>query len=177
MSAQKSQGQTRHYVSPADEQRRVPAGIAAPLVRRNAKGQPVDSAAASALAKRPRRSTYLPRKIACDPRFEVHNANRIDWTRTRMRELVDLTGATSHGVAAMVVCAGWLYAGAMMASERAAESGDLELFRTAAALSATARTHDFGAYELAVREAEARKSAAPAGDAMAKIRARIMGRT
>jgi len=167
MTAQKSQGATRFYVSPGDEQRKVPAGAAAPVVRRNAKGQPVDSAAARALAKRPRRTTYLPRKIACDARFEVHNHARIEWTRQRVVEITNLTGGVSRGVGAMIVCAGWLYAGGEWASERAAESGDLDLFKVAASLTATARTHDFGAWELAVREADARKKTRGPGDPLA----------
>lgn len=177
MTAQKSQGATRFYVSPPDEQRTPPAGSAAPTIARDAKGKVRDSAAASALAKRPRRKAYLPRAIACDPAFEIHNRNRVEWTRQRMIELVNLTGGVSRGVGAMVACAGWLYAGGEWAAERAAETGDLDLFKTAASLTATARTHDFGAWELAVREAEARKNAMPSGDAMAAVRARILGGT
>ncbi|MFO0742361.1 MAG: hypothetical protein U0270_41185 [Labilithrix sp.] len=132
------------------------AEAAAPLVNRNAKGQPATPADARELAKRPRRRRYLPHNIECAADFAPHNRRRIDWTRRRMKELTDLTGEVSHGVGAMVACAGWLYAGGEWACERAASTGDLDLFKTAAALTATARTHDMGAWEIAVREADAR---------------------
>lgn len=164
MSAQHSQNALRPLVSPANEQPRVSAAAPAPLVARDTKGRVRDSAAARELAKRPRRSRYLPREIACSPGFEIHNRRRVEWTRRRMAELTEMTGAVSHAVGAMVACAGWLYAGGEWAAERAAETGDLDLFKTSASLTATARTHDMGAWEIAVREADARaKQATKAG--------------
>lgn len=159
MSSQRSQDATRHYVSPPDEQPHVPAGAAAPLVARDSAGRVIDSDAARKLAQRPRRKRYLPREIACAPDFEPHNRRRVEWTRRRMRELTDLTGEVSHAVGAMIACAGWLYAGGEYAAERAARTGDIDAFKSSANLTATARTHDFGAWELAVREADARKKA------------------
>jgi hypothetical protein len=110
------------------------------------------------MAKLPRRSRFLPRKLACDPRFQPHNARRLEWQRKRMAELQAAHGGVSHGVGAMVNSAGWLYAGGELASELAAETGDLELFKTAAMLSSTARQHELAAWELSAREALARKS-------------------
>ncbi|HTC68081.1 MAG TPA: hypothetical protein VK662_00810 [Acidothermaceae bacterium] len=98
----------------------------------------------------------MPRHIACDPRFEVHNRRRLEWTRRRRAELYAMTGGVSHAVGAMVACAGWLYAAGEFASELGAATGDVDMFKSSAALTATARTHDMGAHELAVREAKGR---------------------
>jgi hypothetical protein len=164
MSSQRSQNETRHYVSPPNEQRWPSSETAAPIVARNAKGQPATAEDARRLAQRPRRSRYLPRAIACHADFKEHNARRVVWTRTRLRELAGMAGGqVSHAVGAMIAAAGWLYAGGEWACERAATTGDLDLFKTASNLTATARTHDFGAYELAMREAAARKQGKPAG--------------
>jgi hypothetical protein len=75
----------------------------------------------------------------------------------------------------MLAAAAWLYSGGEFCAERAAASGDVELFKAAASLSATARTHDMGAWELATREAEARRRAPSANTAEA-FRARILNR-
>jgi hypothetical protein len=157
VTVQRSQGAPRAQVAARDEQPYVPAGAAAPLVARDAGGRVRDADAARALARRPRRKTYLPRAIVCAEGFEPHNRRRVEWTRERMRELVDLTGEVSRGVGAMLVAAGWLYAGGEWAAENAATKGDVEGFRTAATLTTAARTHELGAWELAVREADARK--------------------
>lgn len=156
MTTQRSQGAPRHYVSPPDEQRFVRADAPAPLVARDDRGRVVSSAAARALAKMPRAGSFLPRSVKCDARFGVHNRRRLTWLRRRRAELAQLTGEVSHGVGAMLAAAAWLYAGGEYCCERAAETGDTDLFRVAASLTATARTHDFGAWELAVREADAR---------------------
>ncbi len=174
MALQRQQDELRPVVLPADEQRFAPAGAAAPLVRRSAGGRVADSAAAAALARMPRRSSFVPRKLACDPRFEPHNRRRLDWLRKRRQELHDLTGGVSHAVGAMLASAAWLYAAGEFAAELGAEKGDVESFKAAANLTATARTHDMGAWELATREAAAR----PRGpvDPMAAIRARVAAR-
>ena len=104
----------------------------------------------------------MPRKLACDPRFEPHNHRRLEWLRARRTELHDSTGGVSHGVGAMLASAAWLYAAAEFCAELAAESGNAELFKTSSALSATARQHDLAAWELATREQAARKSASAA---------------
>ena len=156
MALSREQNALRPHVLPDDEQPYTEPGQAAPLVVRDGRGRVTSTAAARALAKLPRRDVYVPRRIACDPRFEAHNRRRTEWTRNRRRELYEATGGVSHGVGAMVAAAGWLYAAGEFAAELAAQTGDLDGFKSAASLAATARTHDFGAWELAVREGKAR---------------------
>lgn len=157
MALERQHGATRPVVAPADEQPYAGADAAAPLVRRSPAGRVADPASAAALARmRGARNAYVPRKLACDPRFEVHNRRRLDWTRKRRAELHAMTGGVSHAVGAMIAAAGWLYAAGEFAAELGAEKGDLESFKVAANLTATARTHDLGAWELATREGKAR---------------------
>ena len=61
----------------------------------------------------------------------------------------------------MLAAAAWQHAGGEFAAELAAETGDVELFKVAATLTSTARQHDLAAWELATREAQARRSAQP----------------
>lgn len=159
MALSREHGASRPIVLPPDEQPFAPAGAGAPLVRRGTAGRVADAEAARALARMPRRSAFIPRKFACDPRFEVHNRRRVEWTRKRRQELYETTGGVSHAVGAMIVAAGWLYAAAEFACELAAASGDVDLFKASASLSATGRTHDMGSWELATREAAARPQA------------------
>ncbi len=156
MSLQRSQGATRPLVSPPNEQPFAEPGRAAPLVARDSRGRVTGADAARRLAKLPRRDRFVPRAIACDPRFEVHNRRRLDWQRKRRQELHTATGGVSHAVGAMVACAAWLYAAGEFAAELGAQTGDVEMFKSAASLTATARTHDFGAWEMAVREGSVR---------------------
>ena len=72
-----------------------------------------------------------------------------------------MTGGVSHAVGAMLSAAAWLYAAGEYAAERAAASGDVDMFKSAASLTATARTHDMGAWEMAVREQAARPPPTP----------------
>jgi hypothetical protein len=81
----------RPVVLPPNEQPFAPAGVAAPLVRRSRGGRVADSAAASALARMPRRAAFVPRKLACDPRFEPHNRRRLEWLRKRRTKLAMMT--------------------------------------------------------------------------------------
>ena len=140
-------------VLPPDEQ---PQAQGSPPLARDAKGRVTGSEAARRLAKLPRRSRFLPRKITCDPRFEPHNEQRREWQRKRLGELADAHGAVSYGVGAMLNAAAWLYAGSEFAAQTAAETGNLELFKLAGSLSSTARGHELGAWELSAREAAAR---------------------
>lgn len=150
-------GSQRIEVTPADElSGPAQAGGADPLAAgRDSAKRVRTTAAARALAKLPRRSRFLPRKLACDPRFEPHNARRLEWQRKRMAELQASHGHVSHGVGAMLNAAAWLYAGGEFAAELAAESADLEGFRSAATLTSTARQHELAAWELCAREAKA----------------------
>jgi len=149
-------------VLPPDEQPAAQAVGADPLVTGRDKLKRVrTTAAARAMALLPRRSRYLPREIACDPRFAQHNARRLELQRTRLLELQAAHGHESHGVGAMLNAAAWLYAGGEFASEQAAQSGDVELFKVAATLTSTARQHELAAWELCAREAKARPQADP----------------
>jgi hypothetical protein len=151
-------GQPRIEVLPPDEQPHA-AAIADPLTTdRDAAGRVTSSAAARALAKLPRRSKVLPRKLALDPRFEPHNQRRLDWQRKRLAELAAAHGGVSHGVGAMLNAAAWLYAGGELAAELAAESCDLDLFKLAASLTGTARQHELAAWELSAREAQTHRA-------------------
>jgi len=141
----------------ADEQPAAQAAGADPLATgRDERKRVRTTAAAKALAKLPRRSRFLPRQLACDPRFIAHNRRRLEWQRKRVAEIQAAHGGVSHGVGAMLNAAAWLYAGGEFAAELAAESGDLELFKVSASLTGTARQHELAAWELAAREAAAR---------------------
>ncbi len=150
-------GSPRVEVLPPDELPAAQAAASDPLATgRDAAGKLRNSAAARALAKLPRRSRFVPRTLACDPRFEPHNRRRLEWQRKRMVELQTAHGGVSHGVGAMLNAAAWLYAAGEFAAELAAEKGDLEGFKQAATLTSTARQHELAAWELSAREAEAR---------------------
>ncbi len=145
---------------PADELPQAAAAGADPLsVGRDAAGKLTTSEAARALARLPRRSKHVPRKLACDPRFSPHNHRRLEWLRGRTTEHQRAHGGVSRGVGAMLASAAWLYAGGEFAAELAAEGGDVSLFEVAARLTAQARSHELGAWELGAREAVARRAA------------------
>lgn len=153
-------GSPRVEVLPPDEQPTAQAAGADPLATgRDDRKRVRTTAAARAMAKLPRRSRFVPRALACDPRFVAHNRRRLEWQRKRMAELQTAHGGVSHGVGAMLNAAAWLYAGGEFAAERAAESGDIELFKLAAMLTGTARQHELAAWELSAREATTRKPA------------------
>ena len=153
-------GTPRIEVLPPDEQPAAQAAGADPLeTGRDSAKRVRTTAAAQALARLPRRSRFLPKKLACDPRFEQHNARRLEWQRKRMAELQAAHGFVSHGVGAMLNAAAWLYAGGEFAAELAAGAGDMDGFKSAATLTSTARQHELAAWELAAREAQARPKA------------------
>lgn len=150
-------GVPRIEVLPANEQPTPPAEAAVPLeAGRDPKGRVVTTAAARALASLPRRTAFLTRKLTCDPRFEIHNDRRLDWLRGRRAEYVRATGQVSRGVGAMLSSAAWLYAAGEFAAERGAETGEVEWFKSAGSLTATARQHELGAWELSCRETATR---------------------
>lgn len=156
----KGAGTPRIEVAPPSELPHAQAEGFAPLVAgRDAKTKRITTPeAARAMAKLPRRSRFVPRKLACDPRFEPHNRRRLEWQRKRVVELGNAHGGVSHGVGAMLNQAAWLYAAAEFAAELGAESGDVAQFKLSASLSSTARQHELAAWELGAREAVARKN-------------------
>jgi hypothetical protein len=123
-------GSPRIEVLPADEQPKAQAVGADPLsTGRDDRKRVRTTAAARAMAKLPRRSRFVPRQLALDPRFKPHNHRRLEWQRKRMAELHTAHGGVSHGVAhggvshgvgAMLNAAAWLYAGGEFAAELAA---------------------------------------------------------
>ena len=152
-------GQPRVEVLPPDEQPSAQAVGADPITAgRDSAGKVRTPEAARALAKMPRRSRHVPRRIALDPRFEVHNKRRLEWLKTRRCDHHAAQGGVSHGVGAMLVSAAWLYAAGECAAEIAAATFDVDLFKTAASLTSTARQHELAAWELGAREAQTRKA-------------------
>lgn len=148
-------GSPRIEVLPPGEQPKAQAAGPDPIAGgRDSKGRLRSAEAARAMAKLPRRSKFVPRKLACDPRFEPHNRSRLEWQRARMTELAAAHGSCSRGVGAIVAAAAWLHAAGTFAAELAAESGDVDLFRTSASLTSTARQHELAAWELAAREGQ-----------------------
>ena len=162
-------GTPRVEVLPANEQPQAQAVGPDPLVAgRDSRKRVRTTDAARALAKLPRRTRYVPRTLALDPRFEPHNQRRLEWQRKRVAELHTAHGGVSHGVGAMLNAAAWLYAGGEFAAEQAAMAGDVELFKVAASLTGTARQHELAAWELAAREAQAKPR-----DTMAELDRRL----
>lgn len=153
-------GTPRDETKPWDEQGFPPAGGAGPQITRNTKGQPISSAAASAMAKLPRRTAFIPRKLATDPRYEPHNRRRLSYLRHRRGEIHNAWGGVSHGVGAMLAAEAWLWSGAEFASELGAETGNTDHFKTASTLYATAKGMSAAAWELAQREADVRQGTA-----------------
>lgn len=144
-------------VLPPDEQPPPQAAGADPLATgRDAAKRVRTTAAARALAKLPRKSRYLPRRLACDPRFEPHNRRRLEWQRRRLAELQTAHGGVSHGVGALVNAAAWMFAGGEFAAELAAESGDVDGFKSAGTLSGMAQSRLMAAWEQCALEAKAR---------------------
>lgn len=141
----------------ADELPSAKGGLAVPLPERDDRGRVRSPAAARALAKLPRRRDMVPAGFATDPRFEQFAKWRRVWLRNRRAEVCAVTGGCSHGVGAMLNAASWAYASAEFASFVAAETGNVDVFKTAASLQTSARGHDAMAWELAVKEGEARK--------------------
>lgn len=170
-------GVPRVEVLPADEQPLAQAAGADPLATgRDERKRVRTTAAARAMAKLPRRSRFVPRKLACHPKFEAHNRRRLEWQRARITELSAAHGGVSRGVGAIVSSAAWLYAAGEFAAELAAEGGDVELFKSAASLTSTARQHELAAWELAAREAQSRPRQSPAELLTARIAAaRVAG--
>jgi hypothetical protein len=150
-------GVPRVETKPWDEQGR-PSGEAAPLVTgRDPGGRVRTSEAARALAKLPRRFAFVPRKLACDARFEPHNRRRLDYLKRRRSEVCTAWGHVSHGVGAMLSAEAWLWSAGEMASELGAEKADAKQFATAANLYAQAKQLAAAAWELAERESKVRK--------------------
>ncbi len=131
-----------------------------PLVTdRDPKGRVRSTAAARALAKMPRAPRSVPRKVLVHPDFKSSEHRRRDWLVKRRAELHTAHGGVSHGVGARLAMAAWLYSAAEFCAEQGARTLEPDWFRTAATLSATARTHDDSAWEMCAIEAMDRHKA------------------
>lgn len=103
-----------------------------------------------------------------DPRYKAFARWGARYGAHRRRELALAHGGSiSAGVGAIVESAAQAMAASRFVQSLAAESGDAELFKQAAALASTARQHELAAWELAAREAQAR----PKTNAIAQLRA------
>jgi hypothetical protein len=104
-----------------------------------------------------------------DPRYRAFARWGQRYGAHRRRELALAHGGTlSAGVGAIVESAAQAMAAGRFVQQLAAESGDAELFKQAAALASTSRQHELAAWELAAREAKARPR-----DAMAELDRRL----
>lgn len=80
----------------------------------------------------------------------------------RRQELASAHGGEiSAGVGAIVESAAQAMAASRFLQSLAAEKNDPELFKQASQLASTARQHELAAWELAAREADARRKAGP----------------
>lgn len=105
-----------------------------------------------------------------DPRYKAFARWGARYGAHRRRELATAHGGSiSAGVGAIVESAAQAMAASRFVQSLAAESGDAELFKQAAALASTARQHELAAWELAAREAQAR----PKRDPVAAIRRQL----
>lgn len=147
-------GASRDETKPWDEQGHPPAAAPVPLIAgRDAGGRVRTTEAAKALASLPRRQAFIPRKLACDARYNVHNTRRLDYLKRRRGEVFTSWGHVSHGVGAMLAAEAWMWSGGEFASELGAETGDADNFKTASTLYAAAKQLAAAAWELAEREA------------------------
>jgi hypothetical protein len=93
-----------------------------------------------------------------DPRYKAFARWGARYGAHRRRELAQAHGGSiSAGVGAIVESAAQAMAASRFVQSLAAESGDAELFKQAAALASTARQHELAAWELAARESEVRR--------------------
>ncbi len=151
-------GKPRIETLPPDELPHATAALAEPLaIDRDAAGRVKGTEAARALAKLPRRPALL-RAIDCDSRFAPYNRRRLASQRARVADYRRRFGTLSQAVESILASASWASAGAEYLAELGAESGDPEWLGRAVQWGQVARQHDLAAWELACREAEARKA-------------------
>lgn len=177
-------GSPRIEVLPADELPAPVPGEAVPLVRRP-NGQIADAATAKALgarggAAKSTRARLLSAsgltELAEDAAFAPYRAAGDAFVREHLTTLATQSGGeVGPGPSSIVASAGVQLAASRYLSDKAAITGDAKLFAQASSLANDSRQNLLAAYELAIREAKARNDARPPGDAMAAIRARILG--
>lgn len=158
-------GSPRIEVLPPDELPSVTPSLTAPIERSpDGRFAPGNTAARSKRA-RPgvRGSLGLDRM---DPRFRSFARWGARYGAHRRRELAQAHGGSlSAGASAIIESAAQAMAASRFVQALAAETGDAELFKQAAALASTARQHELAAWELAAREAQTR----PRGKSLADL--------
>jgi hypothetical protein len=180
----KGAGSPRIETLPADElPAPVPSQAVALVFRRN--GQIGDSVTAKLLgaeggrarSRRGRLVTALGlAELATDSAFAPYRSAGDAFVAEHLASLAAQSGGTvGPGPSSIVASAGVQLAASRFLSDKGMAAGDPKLLQQASTLANDSRQNLLAAYELAVREAEARKSAAPAGDAMDRVRRQIMG--
>lgn len=120
----------------------------------------------------PRPWTKLPRKRrtklaimglgrelleAGDPRYRQCMELADKYRKARTRELAAIHGYVSSGVSALLATGSLALAASRFLYEKAAESGEVDLMRKAAAMADSARQAELAAWELAAREGMVKK--------------------
>lgn len=160
-------GFSRDETKPWDEQPFPQPDRADPLTSgRDAAGKIRTTAAATALAKLPRRGRYVPREIGCAEDFKPYEGRRRDYIEGRRGELYRAWGPLSRGVCAMLYAESWLWSGSEYSAEKGARTGEIDHFKTAGALSMQAKQLSAAAWELAEREAKVSRATTNPHDAL-----------
>ncbi|MBX3205497.1 MAG: hypothetical protein KF764_10540 [Labilithrix sp.] len=167
-------GQPRIEVLPADE---LPAPVPAlepvstrPVTRRK-NGTIADSASAKEIGRRGglarmRKARLVSAlglaELAVDAAFAPYRRAGDEFVRAELEKLATQAGGeVGPGPSSIVASAGLQLAASRFVSDKAAASGDAALFQTASKLANDSRQNLLAAYELAVREAKARRDVAP----------------
>jgi hypothetical protein len=148
---------------------KVQPPVAVPELPRDHNGQVRNTEAARALAllRKPR---AVPIKYTFLDAFKSHNDNRLAWQQQRCDELHKAHGHVSSAVAALIGAAAWHHAAAAYANELGSRTGNLDDFNMATRFSNAARQNVQAAWDLGVKEAEARRRNDPtAGNSMGDL--------
>ena len=181
MTIQRSQGALRPMVAPLDELPAPMAAVAVPANRRP-NGTFADSETARANGARGGRaragrarlvSALGLSALADDAAFKPDRDAGDAWVREHLERLAMQVGAPGPGPgpSSIIVSAGVQLAASRFLSDKAAATGDAKLFQLASQLANDSRQNLLAAFELAVREAKARKERPIDPEAFAKLMA------
>lgn len=92
-----------------------------------------------------------------DPRYRQCMELADKYRRARTKELAAIHGYVSSGVSALLATGSLALAASRFLYEKAAESGEVDLMRKAAAMADSARQAELAAWELAAREGMVKK--------------------
>jgi hypothetical protein len=156
-------GSPRIEVMPADE---LPTtnGVdtATHLANRARRGRPFQPGNRAAAGRRPKLALLGVEADATDPRYALALRRAGRYRRRRCSELAAVHGYVSAGVSSLIASASLALCASRYLYELASEDGDAETLKRASALANDARQNELAAWELASREATARRSAQPA---------------